>query len=77
MLCYGFTNGILQFQWMTQLVALWKQETNFGVLQASGHEHDWSRLLNIESGLTALINSTLNRAIHLTTTGTSLEMDSQ
>ena len=56
------------------MVELWKQETSTLLLQASGHEHDWNCLLNIESGLMALHQLD---EIHLTTTGISLEMNSQ
>ena len=41
MLCDGYSRSIPLFPYRMQLVALWEQETNWRVLQASAHADVW------------------------------------
>ena len=54
MLCDGYTSSIPLFPYRMQLVALWEQETNWRVLQASAHADVQSFLFYGETGLTPL-----------------------
>ena len=54
MLCDGDSTSIPLFPYRMQMVALWEQDTNWRVLQASAHADVWSCLCITETGLTPL-----------------------